>query len=235
MTPKSPDEETASGRFSGAWEDLLKEGQAPELGGRTVREAAEREESKGRRKTRPMQPTEQRRRRRKITPALPRALVADLRRICKDYGWEAEDGGGMIVSTVISSLLSLVIRLYQAGQLELVEEEGAVPVRQLRCGAGETAVQVLLPQPRPPDTETISPTLPAELISELRAIGQDLGYTDGKGHGVVAASVIQLLLCAAVDLHDRGLIETAEDTIPVTTRRLSWKARRRAAMPGVRQ
>ena len=75
--------------------------------------------------------------------------------------------------------------------------------------------------------ETISPTLPTKLLAELRDIGHDLGYTDGKGRGIVAADVVQLLLRTAVELHDRGLLETAESTVPVTTRRLVWKARRR--------
>jgi hypothetical protein len=118
MTPRSRTSPEETTRLSGAWGDLVQQGQAPELAGRSVEEA-ERDKSRKRK----LMPTEIRRRARKISPTLSEELVSDLREICGGLGFTNDEGDGIITSAVIEGFLRYAVEAYREGRLEAVEEQ----------------------------------------------------------------------------------------------------------------
>lgn len=118
MTPRSRTSREETQRFSEGWDDLVQQGQAPELAGRSAEEA-ERDKSRKRK----LMPTEIRRRRRKISPTLSGELVSDLREICEELGFTDDEGNGTIASTVIEGFLRYAVEAYRQGALEAVEEQ----------------------------------------------------------------------------------------------------------------
>lgn len=69
----------------------------------------------------------------------------------------------------------------------------------------------------------ISPTLPVDLIDDLRDISQALGYVDDAGEGVISSAVIVQLLRLAVEAYKSGQVEQYEERVSVAQRGLKWK------------
>lgn len=109
-----------------------------------------------------------------------------------------------------------------------LREVGAVPDR----GKGRTAEQVERDKQRarrryPSEDKRagrkISPTLSRTLVNRLRAICKAQGYVGPGGEGIIASSVIEDLLWAAVEAYDRGDLgqeEQVVETRPV----LRWRS-----------
>ena len=116
-----------AGTFAADWDELTRQGEAPELAGRSVEEAR-RDEHRQRR----IMPTERRRRARKISPTLPEDLIAELRSICQELGYVNEDGHGILSSEVIRWFLRLAVEAYRSGLIEMYEEQVLVSQRGLQ-------------------------------------------------------------------------------------------------------
>ena len=82
----------------------------------------------------------------------------------------------------------------------------------------------IMPAERRRRARKISPTLPVELIDELREICQELGYVDEEGQGVLASEVVRWFLRLGVDAYRSGLIETYEEQVLTSRRGLQWKS-----------
>ena len=110
-----------------------------------------------------------------------------------------------------------------------LQEEDRVPDR----GAGITAERIERDKeratPRYPSEDRrigrkISPTLSRDLVSRLRTICKAEGHVDQDGEGVIASSVIEDLLWAAVEAYERGEFAEVEEVVEVR-RRLKRKSR----------
>jgi hypothetical protein len=82
----------------------------------------------------------------------------------------------------------------------------------------------IMPTERRRRARKISPTLPEELIDELRDICRELGYVDEDGQGILASEVVRWFLRLAVDAYRSGLIETYEEQVLTSRRGLQWKS-----------
>jgi hypothetical protein len=70
----------------------------------------------------------------------------------------------------------------------------------------------------------ISPTLSEELVSEMREICRELGFTDDEGNGIIASNVIEGFLRHAVEAYRQGELEVVEEQVIKTT--LGFRSRR---------
>ncbi len=64
----------------------------------------------------------------------------------------------------------------------------------------------------------VSPTLSHKLIQRLQAICKAEGHIDPDGEGIIASSVIEDLLWAAVEAYDRGEFEEVKEVVQVRQR-----------------
>ncbi|MBN1954373.1 MAG: hypothetical protein JW900_04900 [Anaerolineae bacterium] len=213
------DEDQKPRQFDAEWAQLLEQGEAPEVAGRTAAEAqrsARRVAAGGRR----LMPSELRRRERRVGGRLPVALVQDLRRICQEW-----DGENRISSYVLERMIGTVIGLYRAGRLELVQETVPTAGRGSRTPAngGTPAEQAPAVAGSRMPKQAICATLRRETVAELRRISQELGHTTGPT--TIAAAVLELLLSTAVSLYDQGLLYLTEEEATTVRHRLVWKPR----------
>ncbi len=126
MTRKSTRPEPV-GTFDADWEELARQGQAPELGGRSAEEA--RRDGKRKRK---LTPSERRRRQRKLTLTLSTDLLERLREICRSRGYVDEEGHGIVASRVVEQMLWVVVNGYETGLIEEYEQQVVTTLQDFR-------------------------------------------------------------------------------------------------------
>lgn len=114
-------------RLSEEWRRLVEQGEAPGFAGRTAEEM-----ERNTRRRRPIMPTERRRRKRRLSLTVSEELVAELRRICREYGYAGDDGEGMIASPILEELLWLAVGAYRDGMIERYQEQVVTTVERLR-------------------------------------------------------------------------------------------------------
>lgn len=68
----------------------------------------------------------------------------------------------------------------------------------------------------------ISPTLSLELIAELKAHCQELGYVNDAGEGIIASPVVEQLLKVALEALRRGAVVWQKEARTVTEWDLKW-------------
>jgi len=108
-----------------------------------------------------------------------------------------------------------------------LQEAGEVP----EVGKGETAERAKRDEarkrkrmPSEAGRQKIAPTLSPKLIRRLRAICKAQGHIGKDGEGIIASSVIEDLLAAAVEAYERGEFDLVEEVVEVQ-QRLRRKAR----------
>ena len=119
-----------AGTFDVDWQQLIQAGQAPEMGGRSAEEARRNE-----RRKRPITPSERRRRKRRLSLTVSEELIAELRKICRDFGYVNADDEGILASPVLENLLWLVVGAYRDGLVERYQERVEAAVDRLRWKA----------------------------------------------------------------------------------------------------
>lgn len=110
-----------------------------------------------------------------------------------------------------------------------LQKAGQVPEK----GKGTTADRVERDKergrPRYPSEDDrlgrkISPTLSRALVDRLREICKAEGFTGDDGEGVIASTVIEDLLWAAVEAYEQGAFEQVKEVVEVRPRlRISRK------------
>ena len=104
-----------------------------------------------------------------------------------------------------------------------LQEAGEVPDR----GAGATAERTerdkkrkrkRMPAEDHRQGRKVTPTLSPDLVRRLRAVCKAEGYVGSDGDGVIASSVIEDLLTAAVEAYERGEFEEVEEVMGVRRR-----------------
>ena len=124
MTQKS--DETGM-RLSEEWDELLENGEAPELKGRSAaQDQRDRQRVHGK-----QLPTEKRRKRRRLSLTLSEDLIKTLRQICAECGYVAKDGQGQIASPVIELILDAAIKAYLEGRLKIELQTKQIIVEEL--------------------------------------------------------------------------------------------------------
>ena len=69
----------------------------------------------------------------------------------------------------------------------------------------------------------ISPTLPADLVEELRSICKELGHVNDEGGGVIDSGVVAWFLRLAIEAYRSGLIEQVETAVVTKAHEMRWK------------
>ncbi len=128
MTRKSTDANRRE--FSADWEELTRQGEAPEMGGRSAEEARRNEQRRQK-----VRPTERRRRKRRISVTVDESLVERLREIGKEHGYVSEQGEGQVASPIVARFLRLAIEAYETGLIEQYEEDVTTTVEEFRWKA----------------------------------------------------------------------------------------------------
>ena len=118
-----------------------------------------------------------------------------------------------------------------SGQWSDLAKAGAVPTQ----GKGTTAERAERDEERgrkrmPTEDRRagrkITPTLSTALVQKLRTICRREGHIGKNGNGMIASSVIEDLLWAAVEVYERGELETEEVEVIKVKKRLRRRPRK---------